>query len=276
MNNTQLLIESLYENLLGRSADKAGSDDKIDRLDRGLSSINQVINEILTSDEFCQKLPDFNSKFSKASSSMFTNNVSQFGEIELLINHWVRDIAQVPIVVDVGARGKERSNSWDLLKYFGFRGLLVEANALLVPQIKKDFGGLDYKLISCAVSNYEGEAEFTIGVNDDVSSLEAKAAEAWGQTKGIMKVQVQKLPNLLKRENIPHNFFLLSLDIEGEDIKVFNDLVGNSKYRPKFVIIEASYDFATKSLDDIPLLDSVKKSYQLIGQTKANLILKLI
>lgn len=274
-SKSDLYINALYESLLGRAADLGGLTEKSARLDSGKATVKDITQEILASEEFRVKLPTFFNKFSDNGLPLI-NSVSQFGETELLIKHWVSDATTVPIVVDVGARGKERSNSWDLLNSFGWRGLLIEANSLLIPQIEREFGGLDYKLINCAISDYEGKAKFTLGVNDDVSSLEAKAAEAWGTTKGTVDVKVRRLQSVLKGEDISYNFFLLSLDIEGEDIKVFNDLIANSEYRPSYVVIEASYDFSTKSLDDIPVTEKVKKLYRLVNQTKANLILKLI
>jgi hypothetical protein len=66
------------------------------------------------------------------------------------------------------------------------------------------------------------------------------------------------------------------LDIEGEDIRVLNDLIGSSTYRPRWVVIEASANYATRSLDDLHLVDVVKSSYRIVGQTPANLILKLV
>jgi FkbM family methyltransferase len=272
---SKALIETLYDSFLGRIPDENGLNNKLVRLENGTSSVADILREILLSKEFFEKLPLFLNKFGIASVP-FINSVSQFGETELLITHWLSNITNSPIVVDVGARGKERSNSWDLLKHFGWRGLLIEANSLLISQIEEDFLGLDYKIINCAVSDYEGEASFTLGINDDVSSLEPKMSEAWGKTKGVISVQVQKLSSILLREDIPNNFFLLSLDIEGEDVKVFNDLINNSMYRPSYVIIEASHDFSTKTLNDISVSEDVKKLYKIIGQTRANLILQLI
>jgi FkbM family methyltransferase len=275
MKNPELqIIDALYEELLGRTADEVGRADKLSMLNNGTASIKDIIRGILASEEFRTKLPLLTNKLG-IDAPPFINSVSQFGEIELLMNHWVNNLTTAPIVVDAGARGKDRSNSWDLLNSFGWRGLLIEANAMLIPQIERDFAGLHYKLINCAVSNYTGEAEFTLGNNDDISSLNAKAAESWGATKGTVKVQVRKLQTLLHEEKIPYNFCLLSLDIEGEDVKVLNDLIELSMYRPSYIIIEASYDFSTKSLNDIPVTEKVKRSYQIIGQTKANLILKL-
>ena len=131
------------------------------------------------------------------------------------------------------------------------------------------------KIVNVAVSDTEGKASFTIGANDDVSSLDEGAALAWGPTKGRITVDVRRLPALLQDHDVPERFDLLSLDIEGHDIRVMNDLIASSWYRPSWVIIEASDDFRVRSLDDAPFSEDVKAAYQLRGQTTSNLILKL-
>ena len=201
--------------------------------------------------------------------------MSQHGEVWAILRAWVQDSATAGFIVDVGARGRERSNSFDLLRELGWSGLLVEANTRLISQIAEEFDGLDIKLINCAVSDYDGHANFTIGANDDVSSLDAATASGWGPAKGEIVVDVRRLPSLLIEHNVPERFDLLSLDIEGHDIRVLNDLVASSWHRPTWVIIEASDDFRVRSLDDAPFSAEVKAAYGLREQTRSNLILKL-
>ena len=124
-----------------------------------------------------------------------------------------------------------------------------------------------------AVSNYTGKARFYVGVNDGVSSLQRQAAAGWGPIREEIEVPVRRLGDILDEHSVAPDFDVLSLDIEGEDIKVMNDLIDNSPYRPRWVIIEASYDFKTKSLADLPLAPSVREAYEMFGQTKANLLL---
>ena len=193
----------------------------------------------------------------------------------MLLRTWIQDIAAAAFIVDVGARGRERSNSFDLLRELEWSGLLIEANSRLIPQIEQDFAGLSVNILNVAVSDTEGRSSFTIGANDDVSSLDESTALAWGPTKGQIEVEVRRLPTLLQEHDVPERFDLLSLDIEGHDIRVLNDLIASSWYRPTWIIIEASDDFRVRSLDDAPFADDVKAAYQLRGQTTSNLILKL-
>ncbi|BAK67572.1 conserved hypothetical protein [Sphingobium sp. SYK-6] len=177
------------------------------------------------------------------------------------------------LIVDVGARGRERSNSFDLLSRFGWKGLLVEANPALYDEIMRDFSGTDYRLVRCAVAEVEGILPFYIGANDDVSSLLRDAASGWGDLRGQVDVHVRRLGAILDEHWIPHRFDILSLDIEGLDVEVFNDLIDNTPYRPKLVIMEASYDFKTKDLNDVGSSKAVQDAYEICGQTRANLFL---
>lgn len=77
----------------------------------------------------------------------------------------------------------------------------------------------------------------------------------------------RRLAPLLRKHNVPEQFSLLSIDMAGEDVQVLNDLIATSVYRPKWVLIEASYDFATTSLRDIPFEASVLHVYRLVDQT---------
>ena len=269
-----MLVDALYGCLLLREADPSGREDKIARLSDGSASPADIIREIVGAAEFVHSLPDLLASTGGNEHRRFTNDVSQYGEVWELIRLWVNRAALTRIVVDVGARGRQRSNSYDLLREFGWRGVLVEANPALIDTVAAEFAGLDLTLLCCAVSDYDGEATFTIGVNDDVSSLTPELAGDWGPTRGAVTVRVRRLAALLREQDVPHRFDLLSLDIEGEDIKVLNDLIGTSDFRPEWVVIEASDDFAVRSLDDAPFSQGVKDAYAIAGQTRSNLLLQ--
>lgn len=256
----------LYEKLLCRTPSSDEVAGHVSYLRSGRADAAELVARFVESDEYVQ--------LASTRQSNFINANDQFGEIALLLKEWARRSVVNQIVVDVGARGRERSNSWDLMKHFGWRGLLVEANPSLLPKIHTDFSDLDYTLVSNAVSDFNGEAEFTIGSNDDVSSLNAAVAAAWGKTRGAVQVKVRRLPEILAEHGIPLEFGLLSLDIEGEDVKVLADTIAFSKYRPDYVIIEASQDFRITSLDELGLPDIVHETYEIFAQTRANLLLR--
>lgn len=268
-------VRGLYRALLDREPD-AGASEKIERLRTGESSLEDLVREIVGSAEYADRFGALRETPVPPEPATFTNDQTQFGELEILLRLWINGTERQRIVVDVGARGRERSNSFDLMRTFGWRGILFEANPNLIPSINTAFAGLDYELVQCAVSDYTGEAVFHLGVNDDVSSLDPEAAGGWGPISGAIAVEVQRLGTALQKRAVPTDFDLLSIDIEGEDIKVLNDLIDNSPYRPGWVVIEASYDFTTTSLEDLPFSAKVRETYALVGQTVANLILQRV
>lgn len=257
-----------------REPDMEGLKSHVQGIESGSRTIEETLTAFFRSDEFRLLMPRVLATLEPVDQVRFTNDHSQYGELGILLHHWVNDASHHKIVVDVGARGRERSNSFDLMRIFGWRGLLIEANPALIAGIRRDFNGLDFTLLNVAVSDYEGYADFHIGINDDVSSLSSAMAAAWGDIQGTIQVPVTRLNGLLDAHEIPSDFDLLSLDIEGEDLRVLNDLIESSQYRPRWVIIEASYDFHTRSLNDLDLTTEVKAAYRIVGQTQANLILK--
>jgi FkbM family methyltransferase len=271
---TEDVVTALYETLLLRLPDADGLKNKVDAILAGHLGFRDIIKTILRGKEFSRMHTAFYNCYVDREIARFTNDMSQYGEIDLLLRHMINDAATHRVLVDVGARGRERSNSYDFLRFFGWRGLLIEANPALIEGIRRDFAGLNAEILNRAVSNYTGQGVLYIGANDDVSSLNEQNAVGWGDLRGKITVAVERLSEILKAYAIPRDFDLLSLDIEGEDVKVFNELVQPAGYRPRWVIIEASYNFQTRSLDDLPFSPLVKDEYTIVSQTSANLMLK--
>lgn len=269
------LIRVLYRTLLLREPDEAGLRHHLQLFERHVD-FDATIRAFLGSREFSQNLHRFQQRFVDPevdpAGDLLILDQSQFGEVGLLIRAMVNDAATHRIVVDVGARGRERSNSFDLLRHFGWKGLLIEANPALIEGIEREFGGLDVTILNVAVSDYSGEGTLHLGVNDDVSAITEANARAWGETRGQVAVRVERLGDLLRRHDIPVDFDLLSLDIEGEDVRVFNDTL-EAGYRPRWVIIEAAFDGAVRSLDDLPLSATARETYKIVARTAPNLIL---
>jgi FkbM family methyltransferase len=196
---------------------------------------------------------------------------SQFGEFSLFLK--VARPRRHGLIVDVGALGKDGSNSYDLMSQLGWRGVLVEANPNLWEGIGRDFSGLNSTLVRCAVSDVEDKVVFHLGAADGVSSIIRASAEAWGPLRGEVEVQARRLGEILDEQQVPTNFDLLSLDIEGMDMPVLNDLMAHTDYRPRWIFLEASLDFQTKSLAELDLLPAVRDQYEIVGQTVPNLLL---
>ena len=201
----------------------------------------------------------------------FSVDHSQFGEFSLFLK--VARPKRHGLIVDVGVLGKDGSNSYDLMSQLAWRGILVEANPNSWEEIERDFSGLNSTLVRCAVSDVEGPVVFHLGVADGVSSIIRTMAEAWGPLRGEVEVPARRLGDILDEQEVPMNFDLLSLDIEGMDMPVLNDLIANTNYRPRWIFLEASLDFQTKSLAELDLLPAVEDQYEIVGQTVPNLLL---
>lgn len=200
---------------------------------------------------------------------------SQFGEFGILLNDFAARAASHRIVVDVGAHGRDGSNSYDLLVNFGWRGLLVEANPALLPRIRLEFGSADYQLVGCAVGVEPGQQKLHLFENHQLSSLLPGHVEHWSEAQGSVEVEVRRLPDILAEHGIPADFDLLSLDIEGLDAAVLNDLIAMTPYRPRWIIVEVAMPFEQKTIEGLGLSDEVLGLYELVDRTIANLILRL-
>lgn len=256
------VIRALYLSALGREPEAMGLRAYGDILAKG-GSLKGLFDTILSSSEYRTRtgrasLPDH----------------SQFGEYKIVLQQIANDRSSPRIVVDVGARGRDRSNSYDLLRDLGWRGLLVEANPSLYGQIEGEFAGTDFSLVRCAVGTETGTLPFHIGVNDDVSSLMPDHATAWGDVRGTVEVEVRRLVDILTEHRIPRDFDLLSLDIEGMDAPVLNDLIQNSDFRPKLIVVELQHDGQTEDLTASGLSHRVGSIYELVARTAANLVLR--
>ncbi|WP_174300683.1 FkbM family methyltransferase [Caulobacter sp. S45] len=267
------LAAALYDMLLQRAPEPGAAETHGANAELHKAGPAQMIEGFLRSPEFAYKAPAFLRRFLPDHKLIWDH--SQTGEVAFILRSIVNDSARRRFVVDVGARGRERSNSYDLMKQFGWRGLLVEANPNLIDTINEEFADLDVTLVNCAISDFEGEASFYFGLNDDVSSLYKDGLAAWGPVHGECRVPVRRLPSLLDEIGAPHDFDLLSLDIEGADVPTLNDLIGNSPYRPERIVIEIWRPDSRTDLAVFGLNSAVIETYELIGEVGANLVLKL-
>ena len=200
---------------------------------------------------------------------------SQYGELRILLREIMAIGQKYGVIVDVGVLGRAGSNSYDLLTSFGWKGLLIEANPALIPSIKREFGPANYSLVQCAIGPIAGRQTFHLSVGDATSSLIPEEALHWGESRGEIEVNVRRLQEVLAEMNIPNDFDILDIDIEGMDVPVMNDLIRHSAYRPRLVVIEASFFFKTKSLDEVGLSKDVQSLYRILDSTASNLILGL-
>ena len=233
------LIQSAYRAILHREPDPRGLAHYSAKLGNGFNAAD-LITELKGSAE-----------------AIGARDNSQNGEFSIFLGY--ARPSRGGIVVDVGAKQKQGSNSYDLMAQYGWRGLLIEANPDNIPVIEREFSGLNYELHQAVVSNVDGPATFYLSF---MSSLLPEMAAHYGTTNAV-QVTTQRLGPILAEHSIPKDFDLLSLDIEGVDVPVMIDLLA-SGYRPRWVWIEAR---------SIP--PEIERRYQIVARTHPNLLLKL-
>jgi len=165
-------------------------------------------------------------------------STSQFGESGMLDTLFRIFPPQNKMLVDVGACGKELSNSWDLLAK-GWKGLLIDADPERIPIIKSDFAGLNATIIHSGVSDKMEELDFHI---HNVMGHSSFLADWYTPTDtgNTIKIQCRTLLDILVEHKTPLNFDLLTIDIEGMDYKVLSALFKYSNYRPNIIIAECT------------------------------------
>ncbi len=271
-----LLVKMAYELILLRSPEPQGATMASESLQSGTADLRAFFQSLLYSEEFAIKQAQFLTHYVKPQLRQLFLDHSQNGEFKLILQFLIERGHHDQIIVDVGARGRDRSNSYDLLRHFGWRGLLIEANPRLVESIREEFAGTNFVVESAAVSNYEGRADLFFGVNDDISSLIEAATAGWGEVKGKTRVEVWRLSTILEKHEIPASFDILSLDIEGEDIRTFNELIGNSLFRPRLVIIEVGEAAEIRDLAARGFSAEVAHEYEIWDSCGPNLFLARI
>ena len=226
-----------------------------------------VLQQFTTSEELVTRINQ---------SRSFSENwsLSQYGEVELLLKLICAEASLSPTIVDVGAAGVDISNSIDLIATMGWRGLLIEANPHHAKILATEIAELNADVVCCAVASTEGEATFYLGMHHHLSSLNQEMAESWGDTQGEITVTKRRLHKILDEHNIPQNFAVLSLDIEGVDFEVLNDLINNSNYRPDWIIIEWGHTIFEATMDDPRVTPAVRSEYVIVGGTFSNIFLK--
>lgn len=144
--------------------------------------------------------------------------------------------------LDLGANHpKEMSNTYMLYEQ-GARGVLVEANPQLIPELK--LYRSDDVILNCLVSNEASEGEEFVVMNvDGLSTMTEQAAHEL--TKINPDIQILKkvrVPAITVSEIFAKYFddrapLVLSIDIEGHELTILHS-IDFVKYRPIAVLIE--------------------------------------
>jgi FkbM family methyltransferase len=161
---------------------------------------------------------------------------SQNGEQDIIEKYFNENPPKYKTIVDVGAYGAEMSNSLALMKT-GWFGLLIEANPARMPIIKQDFSGLNYDLINVAMGPVTGSKTYYLhkvpGHNSFIHDRYPDTLT--GKTRQIL---MQKLGDVLTEKIIPIDFDYLSIDTEGMDFLIMQQLFTETEFRPRLIVSE--------------------------------------
>ena len=264
-------ISTLYKELFQRVPDEEGYRYWSNQLDAGETYSNLLIR-FLNSEEYTRNLPKVLAR--NILDLPLLNSFSQYGEDQILVKKIIENAIKAPSVVDVGAHSISGSNTFLFSRHFNWPTLLIEANSDLIPNLKSNFPK-NTKILNIAIGLEEGQAEFHVSKNSYVSSLDKKQAEQWGDALEKRIVPMRRLANVLAENSIPRNFTLLSIDIEGLDRAVIEDLLSNSPYRPLYIVAEIGSLPTSSPRETWPIADKFQADYELLASTHANTVLGL-
>lgn len=157
------------------------------------------------------------------------------------INEFYRRYFDEPgIFVEVGANdGYSWSNTWHLAQA-GWQGLYFEPVEALAKKCAAKHAKNNVTVVQAAVGSFDGEAKLYTGEGATTSDHVARNnTYHYGNSpdKFIM-VPACKLNTALENMEIPHNFDLLVIDVDGDEVGVLRG-IDLSLWRPIMVIIEA-------------------------------------
>ena len=192
------------------------------------------------------------------------------GEYPLIKKYFGEHAPKYKFLVDVGAHNIA-CNSYNLIMEDDWTGVLIEPSPATIVKLRETYK--DKKLITIeqfAILDTVAEMDFflhptatslnTLKQNDWYKTIEDKS------TIKSIKVQVRPLAYVLYDKKIPEDFDFLSVDAEGFDWVILNDMFDNSGYRPTYIVHEISL----KSIPDWKAMMD-KNGYDFVAQTRGNL-----
>jgi len=270
-----MVVDEVYRAVLLRPADAEALAHWEARLAQSPNLIGDLLRGLFGSDEFAQQARHFLNAHVDPEKLPFVHDNSQNGEVSLLLRALIDRSGAEPYVVDVGAYSRSGSNSYDLMRYFGWRGLLIEANPQLHERIETEFRGLDYTLSGVAAALEDGKATLYLGVHDEISSIYRGNTAMWGDVGGSIDVKAAKLSTILSEHDVPKKIGLMSIDCECDGFELLEDALEHG-YVPQWVIIEVFEGLKVETLDEIAKSDATKEAYRIVGRTFPNLLLERV
>lgn len=179
------------------------------------------------------------------------------------------------LVIEIGANHAfGGSNSYLLESRLGTQSILVEANPDLLPDLKAARPAA--KIIHAAMcADDRSTAVLHRSHHHELSSLDSGFVDNWHEGRvgcaGSVEVPALRMDRLL-RDHLPagKQLLLLSIDIEGMDLQLVND-IDFTRFRPVMVMLEPSEHYHPG--EGARMIDAMRqRGYGLLAQTDVNLL----
>lgn len=166
----------------------------------------------------------------------FNDHVSQLNQdiFALLVNRF-----QQGFFVEIGANdGFTLSNTIYLEECFGWRGLLVEANPAYLPDLLKRKA----MVVNKAVAASDGVVEFVdAGLYGGVASTIDLTYATYTAQASKIRVQATTLEAILMEAKSPPVIDFISIDVEGGELPIVEQMCASNNYRFLSGCIEHNY-----------------------------------
>jgi len=172
-----------------------------------------------------------------------TKSFSQSGE-DMIINFLMQEL-EIPLnsitYLDLGANhAKHLSNTFQLYKR-GVRGVLVEANPALIPELKFFRHG-DIVLNMCIAESEGDMVDFYVLNGDGLSTTSLEEAKKFTEINPNLSIErtvsvITTTVNALIDQYMDNPPTILNLDIEGQELEILQS-IDFARYRPLVIILE--------------------------------------
>jgi FkbM family methyltransferase len=148
------------------------------------------------------------------------------------------------VFVEVGAFDGEEFSNTSFLADQGWRGLYIEPIPGYCRRINQRHLLNNVLIENVAISDVAGECE--LSVMGPLSTMNAGVLEAYGKISWAenaarastrIRVRTVRLAEVMERNNIPRNFDLMVIDVEGAEEPIVNSLLA-SPWRSAVLIVE--------------------------------------
>ena len=191
---------------------------------------------------------------------------SQFGEDRIIENIFGNKTRG--FYVDVGCNLPiTYSNTWKLyLK--GWHGIAIDANPNIISEYQKvrpkDIA------VSRVISNKNETVEFYFSNTSHlISGIGEKSEGHWkrsAENSNIVKCKSAKLYDILQEHSVSHDFDLLTIDTEGNELQVLES-IDLDTFRPSLIVVEIhNFDFSNPGLNSVYKMLS-KRGYRIKSYT---------